>query len=151
MMRKTARWSVMLLIVWCGVAPSLMAGPKFGASGTATTSNAADDESADIEEPYTDDEVVIKTDEGSRLLLPKDWPVKREHGVVSPIPIEQYLSMKFGQVREKTNDIDQRVEVLEQRVQHLEEDNKALQRWLRLFEAREQQKKEVTDGHTTQN
>ena len=83
-------------------------------------------------------------------MLPKDWPVKREHGVVSPIPIEQYLSMKFGQVREKTLTIDQRLDVLEQRIQHLEEDNKALQRWLHLLEA-QQHNKEVSDGHPAQN
>ena len=129
----------------------LWAAPVSAQNSQGQSQAATDEESEAIEEPYTDDEVVIKTDEGSRLLLPKDWPVKREHGVVSPIPIEQYLSMKFGQVREKTNDIDQRVEVLEQRVQRLEGDNKPLQQWLRLFEAREQQKKEVTDGHATQN
>ena len=42
------------------------------------------------------------------------------------------------------------LDILEQHVQHLEEDHKALQRWLHLLEA-QQHNKEVSDGHPAQN
>src|SRR3990167_8688118 len=58
----------------------------------------------------TDSEVVIKHEGGHRLLLPKDWPIEHEHGVISPVPVEQYLSLKFDQVQERFNRIDKRIE-----------------------------------------
>lgn len=86
----------------------------------------------------TDDEVVVKTEGSHRLLLPKDWPIEQRDGQVGPVPIETYLSMKFGQVREKFTATDQRLAALEQRVQQLEEDRKALLiRMQRLEEQRE--------------
>ena len=78
------------------------------------------------EQTLTDDEVVVKTEGSHRLLLPKDWPIEQRDGQVGPVPIEAYLSMKFGQVREKFTATEQRVAALEQRVQQLEEDRKTL-------------------------
>ncbi len=102
----------------------------------------------------TDDEIVVKNDEGAhRLLLPKDWPVEHAHGVVSPMPTEQYFSMKFGQVRDRFQQLDARLETLEHQLQTLEQENKALQLRCRLFEEGHptpEPAKEVTDGHETQ-
>jgi hypothetical protein len=47
-------------------------------------------------EGLTDDEVVVKPEGSHQLLLPKDWPVEHRDGLIMPIPIEEYLSMKFG-------------------------------------------------------
>ncbi|GEM_PF-2921290 len=98
--------------------------------------------------PMTDDEVVVRTDEAHRLLLPKDWPVQHQDGVVAPAPIEQYLSMKFGQVKESFAQTDQRLDALERRITQLEQDNKMLQKRLRLLEEQVQEQ-EVNDGTTT--
>lgn len=90
------------------------------------------------EQTLTDDEVVVKTEGSHRLLLPKDWPIEQRDGQVGPVPIEAYLSMKFGQVREKFTATEQRIAALEQRVQQLEEDRKVLLiRLQRLEEYRE--------------
>ena len=101
------------------------------------------------DDPMTDDDVVIKNDDGSaRLLLPKDWPVEHAHGIISPVPTEQYLSMKFGQVRDRFQQTDAQLDALEQRLATLEQEHKALQLQVRLFE--ERQNKEVPHGHETQ-
>ena len=102
----------------------------------------------------TDDDVVIKSEENHRLLLPKDWPVERKHGVVSTVPMEQYLSMKFDQVRDRFQQTTGRLDAMEHRLEHLEQDHAALLKRLRLLEALGEAQapiegKEVTHGDTT--
>jgi hypothetical protein len=82
----------------------------------------------------TDDEVVVRTEGAHHVLLPKDWPVEEREGRLAPIPIEGYLSMKFGQVAAMFDQIDQRLDALERRLQKLEEDHKTSQMRLRLLE-----------------
>ena len=101
------------------------------------------------DEPMTDDEVIVKTEGAHHLLLPKDWPVEQKDGRVAPIAIEEYLSLKFGQVKEKFNDTEQSLAALAQRIAKLEQENKTLVKRIRLLEER-LNAKEVTDGHSTQ-
>jgi hypothetical protein len=96
--------------------------------GACTSSALAADD------PLTDDQVVIKTEDGHRLLLPKDWPIERKAGVISPVPFEQYLSMKFDQVREGFNQTDAHFHTIEQRLQTLEQEHKTLLMRTRLLE-----------------
>ena len=101
----------------------------------------------------TDDEMGVRTEGAHRFLLPKDWPVERRDGHLSPITVEAYLSMKFSQVKRKFSETDQRLDELERRLAALEQDNKQLLRWMRLMEERQQAaqpKEEVTHGDTTQ-
>ena len=98
----------------------------------------------------TDDEVVVKTEGAHHLLLPKDWPVEQKDGRVAPVAIEEYLSLKFGQVKEKFNDTEQSLAVLAQQITRLEQENKALVKRIRLLEERVNAAEEVTDGHSTQ-
>ena len=51
-----------------------------------------------------------------------------------PIPIEGYLSMKFGQVSSVLDQVDQRLDALERRLRKLEDDQKTSQMRLRLLE-----------------
>ena len=97
----------------------------------------------------TDDEVIVKTEGAHHLLLPKDWPVEQKDGRVAPIAIEEYLSLKFGQVKEKFNDTEQSLAALAQRIAQLEQEHKALVKRIRLLEER-LNTEEVTDGHSTQ-
>ena len=82
----------------------------------------------------TDDEVAVRTEGGHHVLLPKDWPVEQRDGRLVPIPIEEYLSMKFGQVATTFEERDRRLETLGQRLRELEEDHKMLQQRLRVLE-----------------
>lgn len=77
------------------------------------------------------DEDLIVTKAGSaRLLSLRDWPVKRTKGVLRPVPLEEYLSLKFGQVRDQLSAVDKRFEGLEQRFRQLEEDQRLLRQRL---------------------
>ena len=83
----------------------------------------------------TDDEVVVKTEGAHRLLLPKDWPVeRREDGVIAPASLEEYLSLKFDQVREEFHRANRRIEALERRVEALEQERKTTDQRLRWLE-----------------
>jgi hypothetical protein len=83
----------------------------------------------------TDDEVVVKTEGAHRLLLPKDWPVeRREDGVIAPASLEEYLSMKFSQVREELQRAQRRIEDVERRVEALEQERKTADQRLRWLE-----------------
>ena len=91
------------------------------------------------EDPLTDDEVVVRTEGAHRLLLPKDWPVQQRDGRFSPVPIEEYLSMKFGQVATKFDQFERRLSELEHQLQRLEEEGKTLQMRTLLLESSQQE------------
>lgn len=82
----------------------------------------------------TDDTVAVRTEGSRHLLLPKDWPVEERDGRFVPIPIEEYLSMKFGQVAAAFEERDRRLGVLAQRLRKMEQDRNVLQQRLRLLE-----------------
>ena len=97
------------------------------------------------EDPLTDGDVEVRREGAHRLRLPKDWPVEQEDGVIAPATLEEYLSLKFGQIKEKFGSTDRRLEALEQRLETLENDQNHLrQRLERLERAAEQ--KEGRDG-----
>lgn len=84
----------------------------------------------------TEESVVVKTEGAHRLLLPRDWPVEHKDGRIAPVAIEEYLSMKFGQVRQKFDEASERIDRLERRVKLLEEERSKLQQRLRALEER---------------
>jgi len=43
--------------------------------------------------------------DGLRFTVPEDWPVEKRGGVVGPIPIEEYISMKFKNVQTEMDGI----------------------------------------------
>ena len=96
----------------------------------------------------TDDTVQVREVEGHRLLLPNDWPVQRENSQVTPISTEEYLSLKFGQVRQEFASVETHLASLEQRIKRLEQGNLILQQ--RLHEVEQTKQKEVDHGDTTQ-
>ncbi len=84
-------------------------------------------------DPLTDDTVVIKSEGSHNLLLPNDWPIKEENGKIAPASVEEYLSMKFGQVRTKFIDTDARIDALEHRINELESQQTALLKGLKAL------------------
>lgn len=81
-----------------------------------------------------DDEVIVKSIEGHHLLLPKDWPVGKRNGRLVPMPIEEYLSMKFRAIEQTLQQFGVRLEALEKRLGELEQHDKTVQMRLRLLE-----------------
>lgn len=88
------------------------------------------------DDPMTDDTVVVKTEGSHRLLLPKDWPVQQQDGLVTPAPVEEYLSLKFGQVRTKFESVDERLDRLERHLAELAQQQKELLKGLKRLDER---------------
>jgi len=88
------------------------------------------------DDPMTDDTVVVKTEGSHRLLLPNDWPVQQQDGLVTPAPVEEYLSLKFGQVRTKFESVDERLDRLERQVAELAQQQKDLLKGLKRLDER---------------
>ncbi len=106
--------------------------------------DAADDRSGAAGEPtITDDDVVIKHEAGHQWLLPRDWPIERKDGVFKPAAVEEYLSMKFDQVKSRFTEIDGRLDRLGKRLEQLEADQKVVHQRLRLLEERAQAAEQV--------
>ena len=98
------------------------------------------------EDPMTDDRVVIKTEGSHQLLLPNDWPVHQDkEGRPAAASIEEYISMKFGQVRARFGQMDARIEGLERQLAQLEKGQRDLLKGIKLLEERTQQQ-EASDG-----
>lgn len=108
-------------------------------AGAAVSARAAAESSSDAQDPMTDDRVTVRTEGSHQLLLPKDWSVEQKDGRFAPVPMEEYLSMKFGQVRARFGQADKRVESLETRVVQLEKDQRDLLKGLKFLEERLQQ------------
>lgn len=86
----------------------------------------------------SDDTVTVRTEGAHRLLLPNDWPVEQKDGLVNPVPVEQYLGMKFERVASRLDEIMQRMAAMDQRLRHVEEAQTTLQARLRALEAQRQ-------------
>ena len=109
---------------------------------------AAAESLPDTEDPMTDDRVSVRTEGAHQLLLPSDWPIHQDKdGRIAPAAIEEYISMKFGQVRTRFGQVDGRIENLEQQVVQLEKEQRELLKGLKLLEARLQQQE---TGHGNQ-
>ena len=107
----------------------------------------AEEKAAKTDSPKEAD-LVVTTEGSMRYLSLKDWPVTRKNGIVTPVSLEEYLSMKFGQVRDSLNATTHRLEALERKFTQLEEDHTQLQAQMALLQQAEQ---EVTHGDTTQS
>jgi len=73
------------------------------------------------EEASSSDATVTKTAERLHFKLPPDWPIEKRGGVTAPIPIEEYLAMKFKAVQSQMQVLEQRFNGFDVRLRALEE------------------------------
>lgn len=90
------------------------------------------------------------TAKGINFDLPEDWPIEERGGAVGPIPIEEYLAMKFrkvdakfdemesgtGGTKEKLAAIDERLTKLENTLSEIDTRLSDLEQWLKYGNAR---------------
>ena len=101
------------------------------------------------EAPRPEKDLVVTQQGGTRYLRLKDWPETRQGGVVRRATLEEYLSMKFGQLAEQITHLQERAAGLEQRLQKLEAVQDGTQARLRLIERPAAERKEAQDAGTT--
>ena len=75
-----------------------------------------------------------KTREGLHFELPPDWPVEKHGGLVAPIPVEEYLAMKFNTLEARLQTIEQQLGGFDIRLRAVEEELKNKQKGLRSSE-----------------
>lgn len=63
---------------------------------------------------------VKKSKYGLNFQVPPDWPIEERAGIVAPIPIEEYLSLKFKDVELRLQGIEKRLDELDGRLGVLE-------------------------------
>lgn len=68
---------------------------------------------------------VVKTKEGLRFNVPADWPIEERNGAVGPIPIEEYLAMKFSGIESRLRTLESQISGFELRLRVLEEESKS--------------------------
>lgn len=54
-----------------------------------------------------EDLTITKRQKGLRFTVPEDWPIEERGGVVAPIPIEEYISIKFKDIYAQIDSIKQ--------------------------------------------
>ena len=64
---------------------------------------------------------VEKTSEQLHFKLPPDWPIEKRAGMVQPIPVEEYLAMKFKALEARLQVLEQHLSGLDLRLRVLEE------------------------------
>ncbi len=77
---------------------------------------------------------VVKTTDQLHFNLPPDWPVERRGGITAPIPVEEYLAMKFAALEGRLRALDQQFQGLEIRLRVMEESARSQQHALRSAE-----------------
>ena len=68
-----------------------------------------------------EEESIIRTEERLRFKLPADWPMERRNGAVGPVPIEEYLAIKFKALEAQLQALDQRLTSLDLRLRVFEQ------------------------------
>ena len=73
------------------------------------------------EDGVKDASTIKKTQQNLNFQLPPDWPIERRGGIVGPIPVEEYLAMKFKALDGRLQTMEQKVNGMDLRLRVLEE------------------------------
>lgn len=88
------------------------------------------------------DKVVTKSQNNINFNLPEDWPIQEKDGAVGPVPIEEYIALKFDSVTERLQKIETVTSELSGRIKTVEEQLKR-PRKLRETETEEETSEEI--------
>ena len=78
----------------------------------------------------------VRTVKGIRFKIPEDWPIEEHGGALGPIPIEQYVTLKFGKAEERFNEMETKLGADEKRVSDLNAKVEMLEESLKKIEDR---------------
>ena len=68
-----------------------------------------------------DKPTVRKSQEQLHFELPPDWPIEKRGGMVGPIPVEEYLAMKFKALESRLQAMEQKLNGMDLRLRVIEE------------------------------
>ncbi len=52
----------------------------------------------------------VRVVSGVGFSVPADWPIERRNGATGPIPIEEYMAMKFNKFEERISALESKLE-----------------------------------------
>lgn len=78
---------------------------------------------------------VKKSQQNLNFQVPPDWPIERRGGIVAPIPVEEYLAMKFKALDSRLQAMEQKVNGMDLRLRVIEESLKKPSSSLKSSEA----------------
>lgn len=52
----------------------------------------------------------IQTKKGLHFAVPTDWPVEEHAGIVAPVPVQDYVLKKFGEIQSEFDDVRRLIE-----------------------------------------
>ena len=99
----------------------------------------------------SDDDLMVQEEGGVRTLSLRDWPASRANGVIRPVSLEEYLSLKFGQVRDRFKEGEERLDALNRQLRRVEAEQDAVQKRLLAVEQATHPPQEVTHGRATED
>ena|SRR3989338_1457450 len=84
---------------------------------------------------------------GIQFNVPNDWPIDDRGGSLGPVPVEEYVTMKFEKSDERLDQMESRADTrfnvmgsqvgdMEQKVEDMDERLRDLEQWLKRGEAR---------------
>ena len=73
----------------------------------------------------------VTTKEGLVFRIPSDMPIERRAGILSPVPFEEYLYIKFKKIEEKLVEVDKKLSETDKKIDRMD---KALQDIKKIME-----------------
>lgn len=65
---------------------------------------------AQEEKENTASENPVRVVSGVGFSVPADWPIERRNGATGPIPIEEYMSLKFNKLEERISALEKKLD-----------------------------------------
>ncbi len=69
---------------------------------------------ADEEADYSEYAPSVRTVDGINFSVPADRPIKKVHGLLTPMPLDEYMAMKFSKQEERIRSIEDSINKIEE-------------------------------------
>ena len=77
----------------------------------------------------------VTTKEGLVFRIPSDMPIEKRAGMLSPVPFDEYLYIKFKKIEEKLIEVDKKLTDTDKKIDHLEETLTAIKKMMEKKES----------------
>ncbi len=61
----------------------------------------------------------VTTKEGLKFRIPSDMPIETRGGLVSPVPFDEYLYIKFKKIEERVTEVDKKLAEVDKKIEGL--------------------------------
>jgi hypothetical protein len=65
-------------------------------------------------ESESDYKTIIKTVDGLKFDVPEDRPIEKKHSIIAPMPLDEYVAMKFLKLEDRLQKIENSIKQIEE-------------------------------------